>query len=273
VVDNEIVMASSASLVAALRARRIIQAVPPKAVIVFADPVFDSSDPRVHKGNRPGKQSPELIAQTRLIRAFPYDSGWKRTGIIPRLPSTRDEAETIRNMVAAGEADVALDFDANRTSALRADLGKYRIVHFATHALIDTQTPELSGVILSLVDKDGQPEDGFFRLDDIANLRLAADLVVLSACNTDLGRDLKGEGIMGLSQGFLQAGANSVLSTLWKVDDEASAALIKRFYVNLLQMKESPAAALRSAQSWMAEQERWNAPYYWAAFVLQGDWN
>jgi CHAT domain-containing protein/tetratricopeptide (TPR) repeat protein len=271
--DHDIVIISSASVGAVLRARRTTYAPPPKSIMVYADPVFDLKDPRVQTSEKNLKQSPELSIESRLTRAFPYSQEWEKTGIIPRLPATRDEAENIQKIFPTGQADVALDFAASRKAVLEGELENYRILHFATHALVDTQIPELSGVILSLVDENGRAEDGFLRLDDAENLRLTADLVVLSACNTSLGRDLKGEGIVSLSQGFLRAGASSVMSTLWKVDDEASAELVQRFYLNIINEKQSPAMALRSAQTWMWEQERWRAPYYWAAFVIEGDWD
>ncbi|MGH9835404.1 MAG: CHAT domain-containing protein, partial [Blastocatellia bacterium] len=145
-------------------------------------------------------------------------------------------------------------------------------VHFATHGTLDSQNPELSAIVLSLVDQQGRPQDGFLRLHDIYNLNLPAELVVLSACDSALGREIKGEGLVGLTRGFMYAGAARVAASLWKVDDEATAELMAQFYQRMLNDRMSPAAALREAQIAIWRQPRWNAPYYWAAFVMQGEW-
>ena len=155
---------------------------------------------------------------------------------------------------------------------MSGDLGQYRIVHFATHGLINSQHPELSGVVLSLVDEQGRPQDGFLRLHDVYNLKLGADMVVLSACQTALGKEVKGEGLMGLTRGFMYAGAARVVASLWDVKDEATAELMKRFYQGMFRGGLRPSAALRAAQVEMWKEKRWEAPFYWAAFVLQGEW-
>jgi CHAT domain-containing protein len=152
------------------------------------------------------------------------------------------------------------------------DLGRYRFIHFATHTLVNGQHPELSGVVLSLVGRDGQPQDGFFRLHDIYNLRLAADLVVLSACQTALGKEVTSEGLIGLTRGFMYAGAPRVVASLWDVRDMATSELMKRFYAGILTQGLRPAAALRAAQLSLLADLRWQDPYYWAAFALQGEW-
>jgi CHAT domain-containing protein len=167
----------------------------------------------------------------------------------------------------------ALDFDANRTTATSAELGQYGIVHFATHAILDSVHPELSGVVLSLVDAWGRPQDGFLRLHEIFNLKLPVNLVVLSACQTALGQDISGEGLVGLTRGFMYAGAPRVVASLWKVDDRATSELMTRFYAGMLGSQHLPAAAaLRAAQLSLMNQVPWRDPYYWAAFVLQGEW-
>jgi len=167
----------------------------------------------------------------------------------------------------------ALDFEASRATALRPELGEYRIVHIATHGLLNNVHPELSGIVLSLVDKEGKPQDGFLRLQDIYNLRLSAELVVLSACQTGLGKEIKGEGLVGLARGFMYAGAPRILASLWKVDDQATGELMKRFYQGMLgDERLSAAGALRQAQLSIWKEKQWREPYYWAAFVLQGEW-
>jgi CHAT domain-containing protein len=166
----------------------------------------------------------------------------------------------------------SLDFDANRTTATSPELAQYRLVHFATHGLLDSEHPELSGLVLSLVDERGIPQSGFLALQDIYNLNLPADLVVLSACATGLGKEIKGEGLMGLTRGFMYAGATRVVASLWDVDDAATAELMKHFYQAMEKEGMRPAAALRQAQMRMWKQKRWVDAYYWAGFQMQGEW-
>jgi CHAT domain-containing protein len=146
------------------------------------------------------------------------------------------------------------------------------VVHFATHGVFDNENPDLSGIFLSLYDQQGRPRPGFLGLHDIYAVRLPVELVVLSACNTALGRLVRVEGLVGIVRGFIYAGARRVVASLWKVDDEATAELMRLFYVGLFRENRSPAAALRQAQLDMRQQERWRAPFYWAGFVLQGEW-
>jgi CHAT domain-containing protein len=187
------------------------------------------------------------------------------------LRFSRQEAEGITALAPEEKSLKAIDFKANKPTATSVDLSQYRIVHFATHGLLNSQHPELSGIVLSLVDEQGQPQDGFLRLHEVYNLKLGADLVVLSACQTALGKEVKGEGLVGLTRGFMYAGAARVVASLWSVDDKATAELMKRFYQGVLGEGQRPVAALRAAQ--MAMWKAKKAPYYWAAFVLQGEWN
>jgi CHAT domain-containing protein len=153
------------------------------------------------------------------------------------------------------------------------ELSKYRIVHFATHGVVDFQHPELSGIVLSMVDEKGQPQDGYLRLHDIYNLNLPADLVVLSACQTGIGKQIKGEGLIALTRGFMYAGAQRVVASLWKVDDTATSELMAEFYKQMFTNHEKPAAALRAAQLKLSKVKRWRSSYFWAGFILQGEWN
>jgi len=156
---------------------------------------------------------------------------------------------------------------------LSSELSNYRYLHFATHGYLDTNNPRFSAIVLSLVDKQGKPEDGFLRTIDIYNLKLPAELVVLSACETGLGKDVKGEGIEGLTRAFMYAGARRVIVSLWNVNDKATAALMQRLYTGMLRSGKTPAAALRAAQIEMLRTRQWQSPYFWAPFVMQGEWN
>jgi CHAT domain-containing protein len=190
---------------------------------------------------------------------------------IPRLPSTGREAEAI--VSASPESSFkAVGFQANLTTATSPELGAYRVVHFATHGLLNNEHPELSGIVLSMVNEQAQSQDGFLRLHDIYNLELPVDLVVLSACNSGLGKQFEGEGLVGIVRGFMYAGAQRVVGSLWKVDDEATGELMKLFYDAMLRGGMPPSAALRHAQIEMWNQKTWRSPFYWAAFVLQGEW-
>ncbi|HSS75487.1 MAG TPA: CHAT domain-containing protein, partial [Thermoanaerobaculia bacterium] len=140
------------------------------------------------------------------------------------------------------------------------------------HGLVNDLYPELSALSLSTFDASGRPADGQLRAYEVSNLRLNADLVVLSACRTALGEEVGGEGLVGLTQGFLHAGAARLVVSLWDVSDLATSELMKHFYLALLHEKLSPAQALRKAQIALRQQDRWHAPYYWAGFVLQGEW-
>jgi CHAT domain-containing protein len=167
----------------------------------------------------------------------------------------------------------ALGFEASRATALDPELGDYRFVHFATHGLVNSTRPELSGIVLSLVDPQGREVRGFLAAPEVSHLRLRADLVVLSGCATALGREVTGEGLLGLSRAFLYAGARGVVASLWRVDDLATAELMSRFYAGMLgPQRLAPAAALRAAQLDLRQHAPWREPYFWAAFQLQGDW-
>jgi CHAT domain-containing protein len=261
----------------------------PKTVAVLADPVFDERDIRIRRTasekklrgntsalvastNASNKSDPE---STREIDRAASEAGLMGDDAKPRirrLPFSRHEAEMILANVPASSAMLALDFKASRETATNPVLGQYRIVHFATHGLLNAKHPELSGIVLSLVNKDGSVSDGFLRLHDVYNLELPAELIVLSACQTALGKPVGGEGLVGLVRGFMYAGSKRVVASLWKVDDEATAELMKIFYRGMLKEGLRPAAALREAKVEMSRTKRWRSPYYWAAFELQGEW-
>ncbi|MCA1994700.1 MAG: CHAT domain-containing protein, partial [Coleofasciculus sp. S288] len=270
IVTHEIVSLPSASTLAVLRRELTNRQPAKKAIAVLADPVFSQDDERVNgKPNRESFNLPESesFEVQQLAR-----SARESDVAFQRLPFSRREAEQILSLVPAQEREQAFDFAANRSNAISPELSQYRIVHFATHGILNSQNPELSGLVLSLVDEKGTPQNGFLRLHDVFNLNLPAELVVLSACQTGLGQDVKGEGLVGLTRGFMYAGAPRVVVSLWSVNDEGTSELMTRFYKKMLQDGQKPAAALRAAQIEMWQEEKWQAPYYWAPFVIQGDW-
>ncbi|HLM61156.1 MAG TPA: CHAT domain-containing tetratricopeptide repeat protein, partial [Pyrinomonadaceae bacterium] len=271
---NEIVNLPSAATLAVLRRETAKRKAASKTLAVFADPVFSPADPRLKNGQT--AKTANSIGDEKLQRsieeALENANGEEVFKAIPRLPFSRREAEAILAGLPAGERLKAVDFAASAEKATGENLSDYKIVHFATHGLLNSKNPELSGLVLSLINEKGEPQNGFLRLNDIYNLRLNSDLVVLSACQTALGRDIRGEGLIGLTRGFMYAGAPRVVASLWKVDDAATAELMKRFYQNMLQKKLRPAEALRAAQIEMSKDDRYKSPYFWAAFTLQGDW-
>jgi CHAT domain-containing protein/Tfp pilus assembly protein PilF len=270
---HEIVNLPSASVLAVLRSQEHARKPALKAVAVLADPVFSAGDGRLGVATKTHRDQTRTASEgdagsdrelTRSVRDVGLD--------LTRLPYTRLEAEAIYALTPPHQGMKALDFNATRAMATSPELSQYRIVHFATHGLLDSQHPELSGLVLSLVDKQGKPQSGFLSLEDIYNLDLPAELVVLSACETGLGKEINGEGLIGLTRGFMYAGANRVVASLWSVNDAATAELMTSFYQGVLRDKLPPAAALRQAQSQMWKRARWKSPYYWAAFQIQGDW-
>ena len=272
VMDHEIIYEPSASALALVLSAGANRQQARKSVAILADPVFESADVRIKTPDIGSLQAAVGTSPASEVTRALRDVG-VNDGQIPRLLSSREEAEAIMSVAPWRTVFKAVDFDANRTTAMGEGLGQYRVVHFATHALLDNEHPELSGIVLSLVNEKGLQQDGFLRLHDIYNLRLPVDLVVLSACQTGLGKDVKGEGLIGLTRGFMYAGASGVVASLWKVDDEATAELMKHFYAGLFEKGLTPAASLRDAQLAVRQQRRWQEPYYWAGFVIQGQYD
>jgi CHAT domain-containing protein/tetratricopeptide (TPR) repeat protein len=283
IVDHEIVNLPSASTLSVVRGEVAGRPTAARSVVVLADPVFMKDDERVKKleisnsGTRPRSvsQAPvrgENAADRQLVKAA-KDTGVATEGMyVPRLPGTRQEAERIVAMVPAAERRLALDFAASRETATNAELAQYRYVHFSTHGLLNSVHPELSGVVFSLVNERGEAQDGFLRAHEIYNLKLPAEVVVLSACQTGMGKDIRGEGLVSLTRGFMHAGAPRVVVSLWDVSDWGTTELMVRFYRGMLKEGMRPAAALRAAQVSLMNDKRWPSPYYWASFTLQGEW-
>lgn len=258
---HEVVTLPSASFLAVQRQALSSRPRPAGALAVLADPVFDPRDPRVRGTARAAGGAREAATRGAEDDLPLFD----------RLTASRREAETIASLQPRGEVLLALDFQARRELVTGGHLGGFRILHFATHGTFHAEHPELSGIVLSLVDERGRPQEGFLRLPDLHALRLGADLVVLSGCQTALGREIRGEGLVGLSRGFLDAGARNVIASLWQVPDRATAELMGSLYRAMLERGEAPAAALRQAQLAIRSRRGWSDPYHWASFVLLGE--
>jgi CHAT domain-containing protein len=278
VVEHEVVSLPSASALALLRQETRGRTPPPNVLAILADPVFERDDPRLEGVRLSGGRSgpPPKNAELAGAVAPPpprgdADAEPDDNAGFPRLAATRMEAASILAMAPEGMTLRAMGFDASRATAMSSRLAQYRIVHFATHGVFDNETPGLSGIVLSMFDERGQAQNGFLRLHDIYGLKLPAELVVLSACDTALGRQVRGEGLVGMVRGFMYAGARRVVASLWKVDDEATGELMKIFYREMLKEGRTPAEALRQAQLTLWRSRRWHAPFFWAAFVLQGE--
>lgn len=263
VTRHEVVYLPSASVLASLlqAPRRDLSSTPP-LLAVIADPVFRADDPRV-EGKRPAGEPAVARSLTHTLRDLGLSG-------LSRLPYTRREAEAIKRLAPRrAKTRVALDFEASRD--LIAELKDYRILHFATHSLIDNRQPELSGLALSLVDADGKPrDDGFLRLHEIYDLDLSAEMVVLSACETGSGEEVRGEGLVSLTRAFMYAGVPKLVVSLWKVDDRSTSELMVRFYTQLFEEGETASRALREAQRSMYCDPQWTEPHHWAGFVYQG---
>ena len=235
------------------------------SIAIVADPVFRSDDPRLHE-HVDAKSAPSVNAS---LSAAATETG---VAELPRLRHARTEATSIAAMASAADAWTVLDFAANRSAVLSADWSRYRTVHFSTHSMLNLRHPELSGIVLSLYDAQGRAEDGFLRMTDVYKLRMPVDLAVLSVCDSSRETGRGAEGIFGLSRAFFYAGAHRVLLSLWPTDDTASAEFMTRFYRHLFVDRQSAQSALRAAQTELQAQPRWNQPYYWSGFVIQGDW-
>ena len=277
---NEVIYAPSASVVAAIKQQRTKAA--GRAMLIIADPVFNSNDARAQKRTGAPATDAEVrglgiqSAVTDVSGSAPPAQNAQLEGLpLARLNGTRAEADQISKLAktSGGQADVWLDLDANEDNLSARDISKYRIIHVATHGLLNAERPQFTGVVLSLVGN--KTHDGFVRTDEVFNLRLGSPLVMLSACETGLGKEKRGEGVMGLTRAFMYAGAPTVGVSLWSVADKSTADLMTDFYRRLLSSGEgtSSSSALRGAQLAMITGKKYSAPFYWAPFVLVGDWN
>ena len=277
--SNEIIYSPSASVVGAIRQQRVKPA--GRAMLIVADPVFNSNDARARNTTTAAANSAEvrgLGIQSALSDVEGQGAVGNQTAKMEGLPlarlaGTRTEAEQISKLAKAsgGQADMWLDLEASEDNLSSRDVGKYRVVHIATHGLLNAERPQFTGVILSLVGN--KSHDGFLRTDEVFNLRLGSPLVMLSACETGLGKEKRGEGVMGLTRAFMYAGAPTVGVSLWSVADKSTADLMTDFYRRLFSAVDtSPSSAMRGAQLSMISGKKYSAPFYWAPFVLVGDW-
>lgn len=268
--NHEIVNLPSASTIAIQREKIAKRKIAPKKIAILADPVYSSNDQRVT-----GKEetiNPELdLERSALNRSA---KSLNRTGW-DRLPNTKIEAQEILKLFPSTDTLQAFNFDANYNLATSKNLNQYQILHFATHGFVNPDQPELSGIVLSLVNQDGQQIPGYLRLADLFEQDYPAELIVLSACETGLGKNVSGEGLVGLTRGLMYAGAARVALSLWTVDDKGTSVLMQEFYKQMLQENKTPSEALRAAQRklWSNPDWRsWRSPHYWGAFTLQGEW-
>jgi CHAT domain-containing protein/predicted negative regulator of RcsB-dependent stress response len=278
--SNEIVYAPSASVVGAIKQQRATTN--SRSILLIADPVFNSNDARAKKGVAAATGDAEargLGIQSALADVdgnTPAAPTAAMEGLpLARLNGTRIEAEQISKLAktSGAQTDVWLDLDASEENLSTRDISKYRIIHVATHGLLNAERPQFTGVVLSLVGN--KTRDGFVRTDEVFNLHLGSPLVMLSACETGLGKEKRGEGVMGLTRAFMYAGAPTVGVSLWSVADKSTADLMTDFYQRLLSASAgtSTSGALRGAQLAMISGKKYSAPFYWAPFVLVGDWN
>ena len=278
----EVVNLPSASLLVALRQRSNVRPQDSNAIAIIGDPVFTKDDPRVSGGT--AHEEP-LLTATRgadsssagdddgMLALLKDDETDTRGLQLTRLIHSREEAEAISSVSPKDRMVMALDFDANRSLVLNSKFTQSRILHIATHGIFNSKNPAMSGLVLSLVDKQGNSQPGFLSLDDIYRAHFSAELVVASACETALGEQIGGEGLVGLTWGFIYAGAKSVVASLWRVNDASTAELMRVFYSGIEQRGLTPAAALREAQLYISQQPKLVvAPYYWAGFVLEGEY-
>jgi tetratricopeptide (TPR) repeat protein len=263
ITQHEITYLPSASTIAILRSTVAPKPRAPKQLAILADPIFSKTDDRLTN------KSTQTIASIDIGEQQARNQ--TRNLNLQRLLFTKTEADGILKLIPK-ETDrtSAFGFDASYDWITDPKISQYRYLHLATHGFFDNDKPVLSSLILSSFDAQGRDRKAYLRFPDIFNLNLPTELVMLSACQTGLGNTVPGEGLIGMTHGFMYAGALRVGVSLWSVDDESTSELMQQFYQNLWQNKQSHAAALRQAQ--LSMHQKGQAPYYWAAFTLQGEW-
>jgi CHAT domain-containing protein len=270
VAKYDIVNAPSASILGELRHEAERRQAATKLLAAFGDPVFHPTYLASNIENSAGQRTEGVTRWRSALRDIELNRDSFDPSVIPPLFYAARELANLREL-AGGGALVLSEFAATRDRLLSTDLTQYAMLHLATHGFLDPRRPENSGLLLSTVNNQGQQVDGFIALQDIYELRAPVLMVVLSACQTALGKDVRGEGLIGITRGFMYAGASSVVASLWKVDDGATAELMRLFYGNMLQRGMRPAEALRAAQNSIRQKPQWRSPFYWGAFTLQGE--
>ncbi len=260
---NEIIYEPSAAILNLLTRKLNPAKTPEKDLLIFADPVYSSKDERINSANSDPTRSSSKIAD---------DESLEQTSFLERLPATEQEAASIVKTFGWSDTKLLSGFSATRENFFEINLSDYKVLHFATHGLLNEEQPEFSSLVFSQFDENGKRKKGIVRLQDIYSLNLQADLVVLSACDTGIGKDIKGEGLISLTDGFLQAGAKTVISSRWKVSDKATLELMKNFYDIMEAENLPPSKALQKAKIKLRESPAFASPYHWAAFTIQGDY-
>jgi len=268
--QHDIINVPSASILGELREEAGRRGVRAKALAVFGNPIFAAKNGQPDKSKEVASQA-SADQLKHALRNIELDRDSSDLSF-DRLFYSEREIANLRDVATEAQTFTASDYDATREQLLKTDFSQYAILHFATHGWLNPEHPESSGLVLSTINREGKTVDGFVGLQDIYSLRAPVDLVVLSACQTGLGKNIRGEGLVGLTRGFMYAGATSVVASLWKVEDEATAELMRLFYTEMLKNGKTPAEALRAAQNSIRQKPEWSAPHYWAGFTLQGEY-
>jgi CHAT domain-containing protein/tetratricopeptide (TPR) repeat protein len=266
--DAEIINAPSASIFGDLQEEAVDRQPATNLLAAFGDPVFAAD----YQAN--ADKNDQVIA-TAQLRSVLRDNDLNKETFDPsaltRLFHAKRELDSLGE-VAGKKALIVREYDATRDRFLHTDLTQFAILHLVTHGYFNPKHPQNSGFVLSDIDRDQKHLQGFIGLREIYELRAPVMLVVLSACQTALGENVRGEGFMGMTRGFMHAGASSVVASLWEVDDRATAELMKLFYSNMLKRGMKTGEALRAAQNSIRQRPEWRSPHYWAAFTLQGEY-
>lgn len=268
---HEVTLLPSASSLTASRRGAARRSLASWEYTFVVDPVFSTFDDRalhLSSGELP-EPTPSTETLTRTAQSLGMGT------FLERLPGTALEAEIITENIPPDLVYLADGFNARKSPELERFLQHSRVLHFATHGLVDREHPESSALALTQLDEEGtRLDDGYLYAHEIFSLRIAAELVVLSACETGVGREVPGEGIQGLARAFLYAGAPRVVMSLWQVDDIRTARLMGELYRQMIREGLQPAEALRNAQLHLLENADPgdDAPFYWAGFQHLGDW-
>ena len=271
VATKEIINAPSASILGELQQEATQRQMPANVLAAFGDPVFATNTSQSKDANFNGHDAVAVARLRSALRDTELNDRSFDLTKLGRLFYAKHELDRLRE-VAGEKALIVTDYAATREKFLTTDLTQFAILHVVTHGLFNPKRPEASGLLLTDVSREEKQLNGFIGLQDIYELRAPVLLVVLSACQTALGKDVRGEGLLGVTRGFMYAGASGVVASLWQVDDEATAELMKFFYSNMLEKGMRPSEALRAAQNSIRQQSTWSAPYYWAGFTLQGEY-